>query len=86
MKGEKLKRGDDRMRITVTTKEDDHAVVTIERLRDDIELNPSDMNFARKALKKGYKTYKRARMVELDARVATKEKEEEVITEFISEE
>jgi len=62
-----LKVGDERMRIVVVTKHELEAEVTFERLRDDVELTPTDMAFMRKALKKAYPKYKGDRMRELDA-------------------
>jgi hypothetical protein len=67
MSGEReKKRGDLRMKVTIVTKEDDFADVTFERLSDDIEISPFDMQQMRKALKKEYRVYKRKRADAMD--------------------
>jgi len=62
-----LKPGDPRMKIIIVTKEDDFAECTFERLDDRIELEPVDMARLKRALQKGYRSYKRKRAEEAEA-------------------
>jgi len=70
-----LEGGTPRMRILITTKENDFAECTFERLNDRIELEPVDMARTRRAMKAAYRTYKRVRGEEVEA---MQEKPEEV--------
>ena len=57
----------------IVTREEALASVTFERLIDGVEMAPSDMAFARKALKKAYRTYKYDRILELEEEKRKKE-------------
>jgi len=79
MKARRIKEGDGtmetgagRMRITLTTKENDFAECTFERLDDRVELEPVDMDRARRALKNGFREYRRerSRIVEQETKEA----------------
>jgi len=61
-----METGAGRIRITITTKENDFAECTFERLDERIELEPVDMERARRAMKNGYSTFKRQRMKAID--------------------
>lgn len=74
-----LRAGDPRMKITIITKEDDFAECTFERLDDRIELEPIDMQRLRRALKKGYRTYRRQRGEEAEGKTQEEKPEEPVL-------
>lgn len=78
--GEKLKRGDERIEITITTKEGELAEVSVDRLREDVEVTPEDMRLAKRAFRSVYKNYvkERAKEMERDVR-EVKEKEKKVV-------
>jgi hypothetical protein len=59
--------GTPRIKIVVITKENGFADCSFERLDDRIELEPIDMQRTRRALKKGYRDFKRERMEAVEA-------------------
>ena len=68
--------GDGRIRITITTKENEFAVCTFERLDDRVELEPVDMDRARRALKNEFRAYRRKRGEEVEREAAEAKKAE----------
>ncbi|KKK50326.1 hypothetical protein LCGC14_3126120 [marine sediment metagenome] len=77
---DKIKKGDDRVEITITTKHGDFAEVEFELLREDIEVTPEDMRLARRAFKNSYREYVKKRGKEVDAgrEKAVREEKEKV--------
>lgn len=77
---EKIKKGDDRVEITITTKHGDFAEVEFDVLRDDIEVTPEDMRLARRAFKNSYREYvkKRGKEVDVGRAEAVREEKEKV--------
>lgn len=77
---EKLKKGDERVEITIVTKQDDFAEVSIDRLHKDIEVTPEDMRLAKRAFRHAYRDYVKARGKEVEESLKEekeREKEEE---------
>ncbi len=81
-----MEKGKGRIRITITTKENDFAECTIERLDERIELEPVDMVRARRAMKNGYSEFKRQRTkaIKQETKETEAGNEQEETTEFES--